>query len=65
MQGGMLSLTESISYGVPVLVMPVLFDQTGNSYIVEKVGYGERLDFCEFTKEKFSQKINALINNPK
>lgn len=65
MQGGQLSLTESISYGVPVLVMPIIFDQISNADVAEDTGYGLRLDFCGFTEELFYEKVTELLSNPK
>lgn len=61
--GGMLSLTESMYFGIPVLIMPIVFDQITNAHLAEEIGYGLKLDFCEFTEEKFSEKVNKILND--
>lgn len=65
MQGGMLSLTESSYFGVPILVMPVLFDQLTTAEVVETTGYGLSIGFCGFSEDDFYRKIMELLTNPK
>lgn len=56
-------MQEAIYNGVPVLIMPVLFDQFSNAYLAEQKGYGRSLTFCEFTQELFEKHVNALLQN--
>lgn len=59
----MLSLLESCLFGVPPLLMPAIFDQKTNAYLVKKLGYGLTLNLCEFTEDSFYESINSLIYN--
>lgn len=56
---------EACTFGVPILVMPVLFDQYSHAAMAEKLGYGLSLDFCHFTEERFYETIMEMLINPK
>ncbi|XP_028134383.2 UDP-glycosyltransferase UGT5-like [Diabrotica virgifera virgifera] len=63
--GGLLSLTESIHYGVPVLVLPVFGDQKMNAARVENEGYGIKIPFSQINEERFTNALNKLLNDNK
>ncbi|CAG9858747.1 unnamed protein product [Phyllotreta striolata] len=64
-QGGLLSLTESISNGVPMLAVPILGDQFVNARMVETDGYGLSISFHDsnFSEEKLTSMIEELLHN--
>ncbi|XP_050298922.1 UDP-glycosyltransferase UGT5-like [Anthonomus grandis grandis] len=63
--GGLLSATETIYHGIPILAIPVFADQPSNAARAEAGGYGLKLHYREFTIEKFESHLNELLNNPK
>lgn len=63
--GGLLSSTETIYHGIPVLAVPVFGDQDANADRVENNGFGLKLAFRDFTEEKFEKSINEILHNPK
>lgn len=64
-QGGIQSFDESLTRGVPVLVIPFFSDQDKNAHIIETLGVGKRMFRHEVTEERLRVTINDLINNPK
>ena len=63
--GGLLSTTETIYHGVPILAIPVFGDQHLNAKAAVKNGYGLMLPYPEITEESFTQNIREILNNPK
>ncbi|ERL84451.1 hypothetical protein D910_01883, partial [Dendroctonus ponderosae] len=65
--GGLLSTTETIYNGVPILAIPIFGDQPVNADVAVKAGYALQLDYQdpEFGEEKLSYLINELLSNPK
>ncbi|KAJ8954694.1 hypothetical protein NQ318_011387 [Aromia moschata] len=66
-QGGLLSNTESVYHGVPMLVIPVYGDQHHNARLAMKYEYSLTLPYKdpEFSEEKISYLLNELLHNPK
>lgn len=62
-QGGTISLQESLYHGVPVLVMPIAFDQPTNARIAQKNGYGRYFSFSNFSEENFLYEIRTILSN--
>ncbi|KRT83007.1 Glycosyltransferase, partial [Oryctes borbonicus] len=62
--GGLLSTTESLYHGVPVIGISVFGDQDLNMKNAENRGYGISLPYMEFTEEKFEAALNKMLNNP-
>ncbi|CAH1101266.1 unnamed protein product [Psylliodes chrysocephalus] len=62
---GLLSLTETIYIGVPVLAMPVIGDQKLNAARAELLGIGKSLLFSDLTEESFGSVLNELLTNSK
>ncbi|CAG9831116.1 unnamed protein product [Diabrotica balteata] len=63
--GGLLSMTETVHYGVPVLVLPVLGDQKMNAAKAEHAGYGIKIPFSQITEERLTNALNKLLNDYK
>ncbi|KAH8268646.1 hypothetical protein KR026_011233, partial [Drosophila bipectinata] len=63
--GGILSVTEAIDSGVPMLGLPQFYDQIGNMHRVEQAGMAKVLDPYSLTAESLTSTILELIENPK
>ncbi|XP_028144761.2 UDP-glycosyltransferase UGT5 isoform X3 [Diabrotica virgifera virgifera] len=63
--GGLLGTIEAIYHGVPILGMPIFWDQMKNIEEAVRKGYGVKLNFADLTEETFEKSLNELINNPK
>lgn len=64
---GLLSTTETVYHGVPVLAIPVFGDQYMNAEKAVHYGYGLMLGYNDknFSYETFSSTLSELLNNPK
>ncbi|CAB3377023.1 Hypothetical predicted protein [Cloeon dipterum] len=62
--GGRLSTQEASYHGVPLVVIPIFADQYKNGAKAINTGVGVSLEFLKFTKEKFAQAIQEVLNNP-
>lgn len=62
-QGGLQSLEESVTSGVPLLAIPFFADQFINAGRIEALGFGLKLDFNTLTKEVFKASILEIIEN--
>uniref|UniRef100_A0A146L0V5 UDP-glucuronosyltransferase n=1 Tax=Lygus hesperus TaxID=30085 RepID=A0A146L0V5_LYGHE len=63
--GGLQSTVEAINYGVPILGMPIWFDQFKDIEFLTSTGMGLRLNFDNITEETLSWSINEIITNPR
>lgn len=61
--GGMLSTTESIYHGKPVIGLPIFSDQFFNMAHAEQAGYGIMLDFKKLKAKDFRAAIESIISN--
>lgn len=64
--GGLLSTTETIYHGVPVLAIPVFGDQELNADTAVQSGYGLKIGYndADFNENKLNNLIQELLNNP-
>ncbi|KAJ8980272.1 hypothetical protein NQ317_005130 [Molorchus minor] len=64
--GGLLSTTETVYHGVPILAIPVFGDQPQNARRATNNGYGLSLSYHDpdFSEEKLSNLLNELLTNP-
>ncbi|CAH1101262.1 unnamed protein product [Psylliodes chrysocephalus] len=62
---GLLSTTEAIHYGVPMISIPVFGDQLINSLRVKRSGIAERLPFLDLTENGLYEAIRKVTTNPK
>ena len=63
--GGLLGTSEAVHEGVPVLGIPIVFDQPTNIEAIEANGAGERLDYTDISEEVVYEKLSRLLNDPK
>ena len=62
--GGLLSTTESIHFGKPVVGIPVFGDQSLNIGYAERRGYGIMVDFHDLSHETLTNAVNKGLNDP-
>ncbi|XP_052744406.1 UDP-glucosyltransferase 2 [Bicyclus anynana] len=63
--GGLLSTTETIHYGVPIIGVPVFYDQFVNVGRAVSMGFAKRVDLTyEFAKD-LELAIQDILGNPK
>uniref|UniRef100_A0A914PTI1 glucuronosyltransferase n=1 Tax=Panagrolaimus davidi TaxID=227884 RepID=A0A914PTI1_9BILA len=65
--GGYNSLLEVANSGVPVLLMPIMYDQTRNGQVVERNGWGKVVNKIELLNgnEKLNKLMDEMLNNQK
>ncbi|XP_054158199.1 NDP-glycosyltransferase YjiC-like [Oppia nitens] len=63
--GGNNSVTETFSFGKPMICMPLAADQFDNAQRLQETGYGLRLDLYLFTDQQLVQSIDKLLNDKK
>ena len=61
--GGMNSVMEGSTKGVPMICIPVFADQKRNSFLLEKRGSAIKLDKSEITKETVVAAIKEIVSN--
>ena len=59
--GGMNSVSESLSYGVPMVVIPFMADQPTNARRIEELGVGKRLDYKKVSSEALREMVMAVL----
>ncbi|KAH8388586.1 hypothetical protein KR093_010489, partial [Drosophila rubida] len=62
--GGLLSIIEAVHSGVPMLGMPIYFDQFDNVERMRKAGAARKLDVNTVTVEQLMYNIKELLQNP-
>jgi len=63
--GGLFGTQEAVYNGVPILGMPIYFDQQKNINEGKKAGYALGLDYRTVTVEELRGLLLELIENPK
>nr|CAH7752300.1 unnamed protein product [Callosobruchus chinensis] len=63
--GGLLSTTETVYHGVPILATPIFGDQTMNAQRAEDDGYALVLPFTEITEDRINEMLNEIVSNSK
>lgn len=63
--GGLLSCTESIDHGKPIVGIPIFGDQQLNMARVEQSGWGLRVNYVDLDEETFSNALTEVLGNAK
>lgn len=61
--GGMNSVSESLVYGVPMVVIPFVSDQPVNARCIERLGVGKHLDYANANKECIKKEVFAVLDD--
>ncbi|KAK4872739.1 hypothetical protein RN001_014768 [Aquatica leii] len=64
-QGGLQSTDEAIYDHIPMIGLPIFFDQKFNVNKMVNKGFGLSLDYKTMSKDEFKATILEVINNPK
>jgi MGT family glycosyltransferase len=59
--GGNNTVTESLHFGKPMIVLPLFWDQYDNAQRIDELGFGVRLPTYDFADEDLTSAIDALI----
>ncbi|CAN9510832.1 unnamed protein product [Ophioblennius macclurei] len=62
--GGTNGLQEAIYHGVPLVGLPLLFDQPDNFFRMEARGVAKVLDFGSLNQENFLEAVKEVLYNP-
>jgi MGT family glycosyltransferase len=62
--GGNNTVTESLWFGKPMLVLPIFWDQHDNAQRVHETGYGLRLPTYACTEPELHAAIESLLDDP-
>uniref|UniRef100_A0A182K1U4 FAD-binding PCMH-type domain-containing protein n=1 Tax=Anopheles christyi TaxID=43041 RepID=A0A182K1U4_9DIPT len=62
--GGLLSCTESIYHGVPIVGIPIFGDQLLNMARAEQTGWGIGVAYKELNEQTFSKAVTNVLNDP-
>ena len=63
--GGLMSVYEAVDQGVPVLGVPLFFDQHRNIANLVSKGMALKMDIDKITKDRFSASIRQLLDDKK
>ncbi|KAK6643644.1 hypothetical protein RUM43_005154 [Polyplax serrata] len=61
--GGLLGIMEAVTYGVPMIVLPIFGDQFHNGAAIAEKGAGIVLDYATITEAKFLQTLNKVLED--
>ncbi|XP_053721025.1 UDP-glucuronosyltransferase 2B1-like [Synchiropus splendidus] len=62
--GGTNGVQEAIYHGVPILGMPLIFDQPDNVLRIVARGAGKMIRFSQLTEETFYKDLQEVLTNP-
>jgi UDP:flavonoid glycosyltransferase YjiC (YdhE family) len=61
--GGNNTVTESLHFGRPMVVLPLFWDQYGNAQRMHELGYGVRLATYDFSDEELVGAVDGLLTD--
>ncbi len=61
--GGNNTVTESLYFGKPMVILPLFWDQHDNAQRLDETGYGKRLDTYEHSGEELRGAIDELLGD--
>ena len=59
--GGNNTVTEAFHHGVPMIVLPLFWDQVDNAQRVDETGFGRRLATYDFRDEELTDAIDEIL----
>jgi MGT family glycosyltransferase len=62
--GGMNTVMDSLSYGVPLVAIPITFEQPGNSARIRQTGVGEIIPVSKLEVGKLRSLIQRVLTTP-
>nr|XP_021191136.2 UDP-glucosyltransferase 2 [Helicoverpa armigera]XP_021191137.2 UDP-glucosyltransferase 2 [Helicoverpa armigera]WRX06273.1 UGT40F2 [Helicoverpa armigera] len=63
--GGLLSITEAVHFGVPLIAIPVFADQYLNANRIEKKGFAIKVDLSRTMDKDLKVALNEVLGNKK
>lgn len=61
--GGNNTVTESLFFGKPMIIMPFFADQYDNAQRLQELGYGARLDPFNYQQQELIDHVERLLND--
>jgi len=61
--GGMNSVSESLVYGVPMVVIPFVSDQPVNARCIEKLGVGKRMEYTQVNRATLREMVLSVLSD--
>ena len=61
--GGNNTVTESLHFGKPMVVLPLFWDQYDNAQRIDELGFGVRLATYDFVDEELTTAIDGLLED--
>ena len=61
--GGNNTVTESMHFGKPMILLPLFWDQYDNAQRVHEAGYGRRLGTYSFSNEELTATVHELLED--
>ncbi len=61
--GGMNSISEAFSAGVPMIVIPFMSDQPTNARRIEELGLGVQMSYKKLTSDNLRTAVLSIMNN--
>lgn len=63
--GGLLSMQEAVYHAVPVLGLPISWDQDSNVASAVRAGYAKRIEILEITDNQLKLDIQEILTSNK
>lgn len=61
--GGMNSVSESLVYGVPMVVIPFVSDQPVNARCIEKLGVGKQMEYAQTKAKNLNELVLSVMDD--